>query len=224
MHFRFFVGLSLCAIAGCQGVDPRAPAADADPTSLTGMSPDRVTVVHGNSVEFTTSFGDEPDPLPALIWSLSGEGCSGDECGTIQSTGPTTAIYTAPSMVPSPHSVRVRAALSTNPESWVGATVNVAQVELTIEVSPTSVLMGGGGSREFIAIVEGDPANAGVRWIAFASEAGRAGTISPNPSASGQPVTFTASTGLSPGMHVSLVAYSVTDPAWFAIASISIGP
>jgi len=211
---QFVVGLSLCLIVGCQGTDPTAPAV----AHVTSLSPANAVVVCGSSIEFTALFDRERTPTQELLWSVD---CSGDGCGTIQPSGPTTATYTAPSTVPLSREAFIKAAL---PGEEVSARVLIAQMELTIQVSPTSATVSAGGSTEFVATVEGDPANAGVRWVPVSTNGVRIGTISPNPSASGQPATFTPRSGLPPGTHFALLAISVADPVWSDSASITIGP
>jgi len=57
----------------------------------------------------------------AVTWSLSGSGCSGASCGTISNTG----LYTAPSSVPSPATVTVRATSAADTSKSANATITI---------------------------------------------------------------------------------------------------
>ncbi len=56
-----------------------------------------------------------------VTWSVSGSGCSGGTCGTIDSTG----LYTAPAIVPNPATVTVKAAAVADPTRFDTATVTL---------------------------------------------------------------------------------------------------
>ncbi|HEX6879791.1 MAG TPA: Ig-like domain-containing protein, partial [Terriglobales bacterium] len=56
-----------------------------------------------------------------VLWSLSGSGCTGSTCGTIDAAG----LYTAPATVPSPATVTVKAAAVADPSRFDTATVTV---------------------------------------------------------------------------------------------------
>ncbi len=65
-----------------------------------GVSPTSATVPISGVLDFT-AFSDTESPLgklPAVQWSVSGEGCRDASCGTISSTGE----YTAPAVAPNP--------------------------------------------------------------------------------------------------------------------------
>ncbi len=58
----------------------------------------------------------------AVTWSVSGTGCSGNSCGTVDSTG----LYTAPSSAPNPATVTVTATSAADMTKSAAATVSIA--------------------------------------------------------------------------------------------------
>ncbi len=60
-----------------------------------------------------------------VSWSVSGSGCSGVTCGTISTITPTTALYLAPSTVPSPATVTITATLATDSTKSGSSTVTI---------------------------------------------------------------------------------------------------
>ncbi len=60
---------------------------------------------------------------PAITWSLTGTGCTGAGCGSIDSTGK----YTAPATIPNPPNVRVTALTPANPPLVGSADVTISK-------------------------------------------------------------------------------------------------
>jgi hypothetical protein len=90
------------------------------------------------------------NPSFAISWSVSGSGCTGAACGTISSSG----VYTAPSVAPSPATVRITATPAADPTK--AASISVAIISLVnVSVSPTSATVALGGSQTFQAVVTG---------------------------------------------------------------------
>ena len=69
----------------------------------------------------------------ALTWSMSGTGCTGAACGTLDSN---TGLFTAPALVPNPATVTVTATSVADPTK--SDTCTVTLVPLLISVSPTT--------------------------------------------------------------------------------------
>src|SRR5579862_784137 len=100
------------------------------------------------------------NPSSAISWSVSGSGCTGAACGTISSGG----VYTAPSVAPSPATVRITATPAADPTK--AASISVAIISLvSVSVSPTSATVALGGSQAFQADVAGAQ-DATVTWDA----------------------------------------------------------
>jgi hypothetical protein len=78
----------------------------------------------------------------AVTWSVqsgvSGTGCGGTACGTIDATG----LYTAPSVAPSPNSVAVVATSVANPAQSGTASVSITSGPAIEQILPSSVMAG----------------------------------------------------------------------------------
>lgn len=84
------------------------------------VSPAVVTVPSGGAQLFNAT----GTPLPAVsvvTWTVSGSGCAGGACGTIDSNG----MYQAPATIPSPPSVVVSATSATDPSISGSAVVTL---------------------------------------------------------------------------------------------------
>lgn len=81
------------------------------------VTPSPVTVPIRTTQQFTATVNGTSNKL--VTWSVSGAGCSGDDCGQINSSG----LYTAPDSVPNPATVTVKATSSADPTKSGTATV-----------------------------------------------------------------------------------------------------
>lgn len=102
-------------------------------------------------VEFTANVTGESNA--AVTWQVSsavtGEGCAGTSCGTIDNSG----NYTAPALAPSPNAILVTAASATNPSLTATATVAVTSGATIETVLPSSVIAG--AQQSFLIAVKG---------------------------------------------------------------------
>jgi hypothetical protein len=90
------------------------------PTAI-AVTPNNVTV-QINGVQKFALTGSPMGTFPSVTWNLSGTGCAGPDCGTMDSTG----MYTAPAWAPDPPVVTVTG-VSVVDESVIGsAVVNLA--------------------------------------------------------------------------------------------------
>ena len=79
--------------------------------SLAGISPPRLQVLAGTSVQFVSILNEITNPTQFPIsWSVVGQGCTGAACGTISDNG----TYTAPPTVPENPTITVRATAKAN--------------------------------------------------------------------------------------------------------------
>ena len=100
--------LSLPFLAGCgstTGQSINQPAPLAPPPAGVAVSPTSATVTASGVQQFTAMVTPS-GANQAVAWSLSGIGCSGTNCGSIDATGK----YTAPASVPNSPTVTVTAA------------------------------------------------------------------------------------------------------------------
>ncbi len=87
------------------------------------VSPANATLSIGATQQFSATVTGASNP--AVTWSATGAGCSGAACGTVTANG-NSVVYTAPSQVPSPSSVSLVAALTSNPSQTGSAAITVA--------------------------------------------------------------------------------------------------
>jgi hypothetical protein len=131
-------------------------------TPVLTVNPPQANVVVGNQQPFTATISGLSNQ--SVNWSLSGTGCSGAQCGTIDSGG----LYTAPPSVPSPATVTVTATSQVDNSVAGLATVTVI-THLGVSISPPGTQLSPehvalGGTQIFSAQVVGDPSSAGVKW------------------------------------------------------------
>jgi hypothetical protein len=77
--------------------------------------------IQANGVQQFSATGDPFGTVPVVTWSLSGTGCAGSACGTIDPNGQ----YTAPTVVPNPSAVTVKAISVADPSISGSATANL---------------------------------------------------------------------------------------------------
>jgi hypothetical protein len=89
------------------------------PVVVVEVTPANVSVTVGATQQFAASVTGTPNT--AVVWTVSGTGCSGTACGTISSSG----LYTAPAAVPSPANVTTTATSVADPtkSASVGVTI-----------------------------------------------------------------------------------------------------
>src|SRR5438874_381208 len=90
-----------------------------------GISPSSLTVQTGQVLQFSVfGFYNGPVTLPGqgFAWSVTGTGCSGASCGTIDAKG----RYTAPPTVPDPAIVTVTASSVVDSTKSLEATVTLS--------------------------------------------------------------------------------------------------
>ena len=83
------------------------------------MTPVTASVTTGANQQFTAMVSGSPNTT--VTRTLSGTGCSGTGCGTIDSTG----LYTAPATVPSSASVTITASSQSDPIKSASAVVSI---------------------------------------------------------------------------------------------------
>lgn len=139
----------------------------------------------------------------AVTWSIS----PATGAGTIDSSG----LYTAPSIVPDPATVTVKATSQAD-----GATYGIATVVLvpaiSVSVTPATLLLGSGGTQQFNAAVSGT-SNLGVAW----SINPQTGSISPVG-------LYTAPVTISSPQNVTVIATSLVDGSKFGTATVRLSP
>src|SRR5216683_5888677 len=124
-----------CTGAACGVIDANglytAPAAPPNPATVTVTATSAadssksasvtVKVVHISvtllpsattvALSGTQQFTSQVSPTTSVTWTVTGTGCSGSACGTVDNNG----LYTAPSSLPGPAAVKVIATSSVDP-------------------------------------------------------------------------------------------------------------
>jgi hypothetical protein len=157
----------------------------------------------------------------AVTWSLSGAGCSGNSCGSL-ATSSLAAVYTAPSLAPSPANVIVAATSMADPSKSASATVTIMSV-VVVTASPANASVVVGSTQQFNASVVGT-SNTAVTWAVQGSGCSGAacGTITsaglytapsaiPSPASVTVTATSSADSTKSSSSSVTIVASNATN-------------
>lgn len=165
-------------------------------------------VVNGAAAQFTAAVTPAPgsNPLPTVNWSVSGGGCSGVACGTIDSGG----LYRAPTMAPNPPVVRVTATSAADPSKSAFVDVTIRS-EVVVNVAPAAATVALEQSQQFTASV-GGTTDQRVVWDVNGIVGGNEtfGTITNTLTDSGR---YTAPRNMPPGGQVAVRATSQANPA-----------
>jgi hypothetical protein len=176
------------------------------------LTPSNASVATGATQQFTASVTGAGDNI--VVWSLSGPGCLATACGTISGGG----LYTAPSAVPNPPTVTVKATSLAAPTVSATAAVQLTGPQpVAMTVSPTSVQLQPGAQQLFNANVTGS-SNKSVTWSV--AGAGCVSFLCGTVAANG---LYTApATAPNPPL-VSVTATSNADPSKSATATVNLG-
>jgi hypothetical protein len=104
--------------AGCGGSSGGGATRQPQVITVT-VSPSAVLVAPNGVQQFTATVTGTSNLQ--VHWSVTGAGCGGDACGTINSEG----RYTAPGVIPDPDTVTVRATSAADPSRFGAATVTI---------------------------------------------------------------------------------------------------
>lgn len=180
-----------------------------NPGVVVQISPTSALVNTGGQQQFSATVIGSANT--AVTWNISGAGCGGLSCGKITSYG----LYTAPTTMPSPPTVKVTATSQADSTKSASATVTIQLVAITI--SPTSATVAAGGNQQFNTTVTGTT-NTAVTWSV--SGTGCSGTACGTVSSSG---LYTAPTTVPSPPTVSVTATSQADTSKSATATVTIG-
>lgn len=181
------------------------------PPVVVKISPATATVAVSQKQPFTASVTGSTNT--AVTWTVSGSGCTGAACGTVNSSG----VYSAPPTVPSPATVNVTATSVANPKVSASAVVTVAP-GVGVAVTPSTAQVGVGKQQQFTATVTGT-ANTGVSWSILGTNcaSNACGTIS----SSG---LYTAPATVPSPATVTIQATSAASPNSSGTAQVTVVP
>lgn len=158
----------------------------------------------------------------AVTWSITGAGCSGANCGTVASTGPDAASYTAPPALPPANPVTLVATSAANTSQTASAfiTITSAACSPSISVSPSAATVSLGQQQAFTA-TECFTTNQAVDWTITGGgcSGSNCGTVS---STGANTAVYTAPPALPPSNPLTLVATSAADSTQSATASVTV--
>jgi YVTN family beta-propeller protein len=120
------------------------------------VNPSTAVVVLGGTQQFAAGVSGPSDTT--VSWSISGSGCSGSACGTIDANG----LYTAPTQVFSPNTVTITATSHANSSAKATATVTVDS-GVRVQISATSAALATSEQFSISATVTGTT-NTQVTW------------------------------------------------------------
>ncbi|MGH9433901.1 MAG: hypothetical protein ACRD3T_20425 [Terriglobia bacterium] len=173
-------------------------------STAVSVRPSQATLATGGTQQLAVTVTGTTNT--AVSWSVNGVAGGNSSVGTVSSAG----LYTAPSAVPSPNPVTVRATSIADPSSAASSSVKVTS-STSVSVSPSQATLTTGGTQQFAATVTGTT-NTAVSWSVNGVAGGNssAGTVSstglytaPSAIPSPNPVTLTATSTASPGVSAS---------------------
>lgn len=181
--------------------------------SSVSVTPSSAQLKPGAQLQFTATSNGNSSAV--FVWSISGSGCSGSACGSVNSSG----LYTAPALAPNPPIVAVTATLLSDPTKSGSATVTISSgTAVAVSISPTTVQIGTAGHQQFTVAVTGT-SNTAVTWTITGS--GCAGTTCGTVNSAG---LYTAPAVPPAPPFFSVTATSVADPSKSATASVTVVP
>jgi hypothetical protein len=179
---------------------------------LLSISPTSASVPTAGVDSFTATVTGTPDT--AVMWSLTGTGCTGSSCGAL-STSSLSAVYTAPLVAPSPANVNVVA--TSMADSTKSATANVTIMPVVVvTVAPASTSVVTGATQQLSASVVGT-SNTAATWSVQGAgcSAVACGTVDGNG-------LYTAPLTVPSPATVTVTATSSADPTKTGSASVAI--
>jgi len=194
-----------------------ADAADSGSASVTlennieiSVAPPTANVPAGGAQVFTATMTASGDPAPGFNWSVNGIAGGNSTVGTIVTTSPTTALYTAPPAPPSPATVTLTATSAADQTKSGSATATIT-CSATDTISPSPASAGLGASQTFTASLC-VPAGSALAWDVNGIAGGSAavGTITVSGAAT---AIYTAPTDLPATNPVTIHAAVSPQPA-----------
>lgn len=102
------------------------------------VSPPAAAVGLGASQSFAATVNSQANPNRSVSWTLSGGGCTGAGCGTVDSSG----NYTAPQIMPTSPNISLTAVSVADPSKSAAATITLADSFSLALAGPTTISAG----------------------------------------------------------------------------------
>src|SRR6266851_5471128 len=212
---------SLVFLVGCGGTTGQS--INQPPAGVT-VSPASATVQTGGVQQFTATVSSS-GANQAVTWSLSGTGCTGASCGTIDATGK----YTAPATAPTPATVTLTATSMTDATTSASATITVtapgpapAPPDLAKLTGPYAFLFNGGDSGGAVVIAGSFTADGSGNITGGLEDISRVSGVSTGVSFTG---TYTVGAGANNlgSMTLTSTTPAVTSTFGFALGGFDMG-
>ena len=186
--------LTLLGACGGGGNDNNGP-----PNVQMSITPFQISLDAGQTQQFTATVTGSTNT--AVTWKVSGTGCSGTACGTIDANG----LYTAPALIPSNATAKVSATSQANTGVTMSSTVTLNA--LVVTMNPKSYSLDAGMAESVSATVT-HHTNTAVTWSMSGTGCTGAacGTFDSNTG------VFTAPALIPNPATVTVTATSVADP------------
>lgn len=218
------IGASVAAQIGCgtAGTPPGSSQPPPPPVNISvTIAPTSASVAEGGAQEFTVTVSGNANESADVTWNVNGTPGGNATVGTIAATSATTALYTAPAMVPTPAAVTVTATSVADTTKSASATVTIT-CSTASSMSPASASVGLGQTQTFSAsfcLAAGATVAWNVNGIAGGNSA--VGTIAASGAAT---VTYTAPTDLpaTDPVTIDATASAVTENASSVSATVTI--
>jgi hypothetical protein len=199
--------LGACGGGGGGGDGPPPP-----PVIAVSVSPAAFNIRIEESQQFTATVTGSSNT--AVTWSVTGPGCVGAACGTVNNAG----LYTAPAIVPVPPSVSVIATAQADTSKTASAALTIGS-DVALTVWPANARVTVNNSRQFLRMLTGST-NAAVNWSVGGP--GCAGADCGSVSSAG---LYQAPAQMPTNVTtVSVTATSVVDPGKSAQAAVTLQP
>jgi Bacterial Ig-like domain (group 2) len=210
---------SLVFLVGCGGTTGQS--INQPPGGVT-VSPASATVQTGGLQQFTATVSPS-GANQAVTWSLSGTGCTGASCGTIDATGK----YAAPATAPTPATVTLTATSVTDATKSASATITVtaptpAPADLAKLTGPYAFLFNGFDSGGAVVIAGSFTADGGGNITGGLEDISRVSGVSTSVSFTG---TYTVGAGANNlgSMTLTSTTPAVTSTFGFALGGFDMG-
>jgi hypothetical protein len=209
---------TLVFLVGCGGTTGQS--INQPPAGVT-VSPASATVQTGGVQQFTATVSPS-GTNQAVTWSLSGTGCTGASCGTIDATGK----YAAPATAPTPATVTLTATSVTDATESASATITVTAPttapDLAKLTGPYAFLFNGGDSGGAVVIAGSFTADGSGNITGGLEDISRVSGVSTSVSFTG---TYTVGAGANNlgSMTLTSTNPAVTSTFGFALGGFDMG-
>ncbi|MGB9404207.1 MAG: hypothetical protein WCA98_11755, partial [Candidatus Acidiferrales bacterium] len=146
-----------------------AAGAAGPPPVVVSVSPTTVSVGTGLPQNFAATIQNTSNTN--VTWSLSGAGCAGSTCGTLNSTTANPVTYTAPASIPSPATVTIKATSAADNTKSATATITVETPVVAVSITPRQMGLVIGQTQTYTATITGT-LNTAVTWYVDGTQNG----------------------------------------------------